>query len=100
MTFAGDSNYNAITIPVVENLTIHKGTLTLNTTILDSTGGPVTNVLGEQVYDTATLSGDTAGFTPTIANVDYVFVSNGGSQQAVRSRARKGRWRRAATRTR
>ena len=76
VTFAGDSNYNAITSPVVENLTINKGTLTLNTAIYNA----ATNVaisgsqaLGTSVYDTASFSGATAGFTPTIANVSYEF---------------------------
>jgi len=56
-------------------LTINKGTLTLSTLILDSGGGAVSNKLGESVYDTASLSGATAGFTPTIANVAYTFNS-------------------------
>ena len=42
MTFAGDSNYNAITTPVVEPLTINKGTLTLMTTIYNAARTAVT----------------------------------------------------------
>ncbi len=35
----------------------------MSTAIFDSTGGPVTGALGEQVYDTATVTG--TPFTPT-----------------------------------
>ena len=44
----------------------------MTTTIDDSAGGPVTGTLGEQVYDTATVSG--TPFTPT-GTVTYDFYN-------------------------
>ncbi len=85
MTFAGDSNYNAITTAVNEPLQIDKGTLTLSTTIynattnaalpLTGTGGAADAALGTSVYDTTTFSGVTTGFTPTASDVSYQFNS-------------------------
>src|SRR5208282_365742 len=70
----GDSNY-VVTASPVEALTINKGTLTLATVIKDaSTNGTPTNVLGESVYDTYSLSGTQPfAFTGT---VNYTFNSN------------------------
>ena len=42
----------------------------MSTAIYDSTGGAVTGTLGEQVYDTATVTG--TPFTPT-GTVTYYF---------------------------
>ena len=85
VTFAGDSNYNAITTAVNEPLQIDKGTLTLSTTIynattnaappLTGTGGAADAALGTSVYDTTTFSGVTTGFTPTASDVGYQFNS-------------------------
>src|SRR5208282_2023121 len=70
----GDSNY-VVTASPVESLTINQGTLTLLTAIHDAGGGPVTNALGESVYDTYSLSGTQPfAFTGT---VNYTF--NGGN---------------------
>ena len=44
----------------------------MSTTIYDSTGGSVTGTLGEQVYDTATVTG--TPFTPT-GTVTYYFYN-------------------------
>ncbi len=53
----GDGNY-IVNASDPEPLTINKGTLTLNTAILDAaTGNAPTGALGESVYDTYTLSG-------------------------------------------
>ena len=46
-------------------MTINQGSSSVSTTIYDSTGGPVTGTLGEQVYDTATVTG-----TPVHADGD------------------------------
>src|SRR5437879_7593514 len=67
--YSGDSNYSGST-GAVEPLTISQGKSSTATTILDSTGGPVTGALGEQVYDTATVTG--TPFTPT-GTVTYEF---------------------------
>ncbi len=101
VTFAGDSNYNAITTPVVENLTVNKGTLTLSTAIYNAATNAAisgSQALGTSVYDTASFSGATAGFTPTIADVSYEFGASPAGSGA--SRVRQGRWVRAVTRTR
>ncbi len=108
VTFAGDSNYNAITTAVNEPLQIDKGTLTLSTTIynattnaalpLTGTGGAADAALGTSVYDTTTFSGVTTGFTPTASDVSYQFnsVAAGSGLQSNTS----ARWGRAATATR
>jgi VCBS repeat-containing protein len=43
-----------------EPFTINQGSSQTATAIFDSTGGPVTNLLGESVYDTATVSTSTS----------------------------------------
>ena len=77
VTFAGDSNYNAITTPVVEPLTINKGTLTLNTTIYNAaTGGDRQPARwARQVYDTATLERGYGGLHAHDRRVSYSFNS-------------------------
>ena len=60
-----------------EPLTINQGTSSVSTAISDSSGGSVTGVLGEKVYDTATVTGTPAAFTPT-GNVKYYISTNGG----------------------
>ena len=67
----------------VEPLTISQGTVSVSTTIFDSTGGPVTGALGEQVYDTATVTG-TLAFTPT-GTVTYEFFYNASTATWVRA---------------
>ncbi len=69
--YSGDSNYTPST-GAVEPLTINQATSSVSTAIFDSTGGPVTGALGEQVYDTATVTG--SPFTPT-GTVTYEFFS-------------------------
>ncbi len=70
----GDGNY-IVNASGPEPLTINKGTLTLNTAILDAaTGNAPTGALGESVYDTSTLSGaQPFAFTGT---VNYTFNGN------------------------
>ena len=46
----------------------------VSTAIYDSGGGPVTDTLGEQVYDTATVTGAPSGPTPT-GTVTYYFYN-------------------------
>src|SRR5215831_2680623 len=54
-TYSGDTNYGG-GVSTVEPLSITKGTPpALTTLILDSSGGAVTNVLGESVIDTSTF---------------------------------------------
>ena len=69
--YSGDSNYTSF-VGAVEPLTVNQGSSSVSTTILDSGGGAVTDVLGEQVYDTATVSG--TPFTPT-GTVTYYFYT-------------------------
>ncbi len=68
--YSGDSNYNGATGPV-ESLTIGKLNSSVSTTIKDSTGCAPTDVVGEKVYDTATVTGVT-GVTPT-GTLTYYF---------------------------
>ena len=80
-SFAGDANYN-VALSGDEPLTISKGTVTLNTTIHNAAGGaaitgPVS--VGISVYDTASFSGATAGFTPSISQVSYTFTTPSGT---------------------
>ncbi len=67
--YSGDSNYTGYT-GAVEPLTINQASSSVSTAIYDSTGGAVTNTLGESVYDTATVTG--TPFTPT-GTVTYYF---------------------------
>ncbi len=69
--YSGDSNYIG-DVGAVEPLTINKGTVSESTTIHDSGGGSVTGAYGEQVYDTATVTGTLA--TPT-GTVTYNFYN-------------------------
>jgi len=71
--YRGDSNYKGYT-GAVEPLTVNQGSSSLSTAIYDSGGGSVTGALGEQVYDTATVTG--APFTPT-GTVTYEFFTIG-----------------------
>jgi hypothetical protein len=75
-TYSGDSNYNGSSTPGPELMTINKGSPSTATTILDSSGGEVTGVLGESVFDTATVNARPAAFTPT-GTVLYEFFTNG-----------------------
>src|SRR5262249_39176537 len=69
--YAGDSNYNAIPSGThnPETFFVDKGTLTLTTTVHDASHNVVADgahvPLGSVMHDNATLSGATAGFTPT-----------------------------------
>ncbi len=54
--YSGDNNYKGST-GSVEPLTINKASSSVSTTIFDSTGGTVTGVTGEKVYDTASVTG-------------------------------------------
>ena len=67
--YSGDSNYSGYT-GAVEPLTINQNSSNVGTIIDDSSGGAVTNALGEQVFDTATVTG--GPFTPT-GTVTYYF---------------------------
>ncbi len=69
--YSGDSNYSGYT-GAVEPLTINKASSSVSTAIYDSTGGAVTGVPGEMVYDTATVTG--TPFTPT-GTVTYYFYN-------------------------
>ncbi len=69
--YSGDSNFGGFA-GAVEPLSIGKGTVSESTTIYDSGGGPVTGLYGEQVYDTATVTGTLA--TPT-GTVTYNFYN-------------------------
>ena len=71
--YSGDSNYTGYTSSV-ETLTINQGSSSASTVIKDSTSGTPTNVLGEQVYDTAAVAGTPAAFTPT-GTVTYYFYN-------------------------
>ena len=53
-------------------MTITPATPSVSTTILDSSGGPITGLEGEKVYDTATVTG--TPFTPT-GTVTYNFYT-------------------------
>jgi Prealbumin-like fold domain len=78
-TSTGDSNY-VVNSSAVEPLTINKGTLGLVTTIHDSGGGTPTDVAGESVYDTATVTGQVAGFAT--GTVSYTFQVGSGTLAA------------------
>ncbi len=67
----GDGNY-IVNDSGPEPLTINKGSSSINTAIKDSSGGAVTGTAGEQVYDTAAVSG--TPFTPT-GTVMYDFYN-------------------------
>ncbi len=74
--YSGDSNYTGSTSPA-EPLTINQGTSSTATAILDAaTSQPPNGVLGESVFDTATVTGTPAAFTPT-GTVTYQFFTNG-----------------------
>ena len=72
-TYSGDGNY-AGSVGGAEPLIIgqgnNQGLVNVSTTIYDSGGAAVTGALGEQVYDTATVTG--GPFTPT-GTVTYYF---------------------------
>jgi uncharacterized repeat protein (TIGR01451 family) len=64
-SYNGDSNYTGST-SAVEPLTISQGSSSTGTEILDAkTNQSPSGVLGESVYDTATVTGSPAAFTPT-----------------------------------
>ncbi len=69
--YSGDSNY-AGSVGAVEPLTVNQASSSVSTAIYDSTGGAITNALGESVHDTATVSG--TPFTPT-GTVTYYFYN-------------------------
>ncbi len=71
--YSGDSNYSGY-VGSVEPLTVNQGTSSVSTKIYDSSGGAVTDTLGEQVYDTATVTGSPAAFTPS-GTVTYYFYN-------------------------
>jgi len=74
--YGGDSNYTGSTSPV-EPLTIGTGISNTATNILDATTRQApSGVLGESVFDTATVTGSPAAFTPT-GTVTYEFFTNG-----------------------
>ena len=75
--YLGDGNYQESPMSAPEPLTITQGTTSVSTAISDSGGGAVTSVLGEKVYDTATVSGTPAAFTPT-GNVNYYLYDHSG----------------------
>jgi uncharacterized repeat protein (TIGR01451 family) len=77
-SYSGDRNYTGST-SALEPLTISQGNSSTQTEILDAkTNQAPTGVLGESVYDTATVTGSPAGFTPT-GTVTYIL---NGSQLA------------------
>ena len=83
-SFAGDANYN-LAVSGDEPLSINKATITLNTTIYNAADNSVVSgalPLGSSVYDTASFSGATAGFTPDIGQVTYMFTSPSGTAGA------------------
>jgi uncharacterized membrane protein len=74
---AGNSDYVGAT-STDEPLTINQAKLGITTAFFDSTGGALTGVLGEKVYDTAAVTGAVAGF-PTGA-ITFTFDSNNATQ--------------------
>ena len=76
--YLGDGNYQESPMSAPEPLTINQGSSSVSTAISDSGGGVVTSVLGEKVYDTATVTGTPAAFAPT-GNVKYYFSTDGGT---------------------
>src|SRR5262249_52567047 len=78
---AGDSNYNAIAAGThnPETFFVDKGTLTLTTVVHNASHAVVADgahvPLGSVMHDNATLSGATAGFTPSGA---LTFTFSGG----------------------
>ncbi|MGD0389906.1 MAG: SpaA isopeptide-forming pilin-related protein, partial [Tepidisphaeraceae bacterium] len=81
--YSGDGNYQG-SISAVEPLTINKGTLSLLTTIDDAvSNGTPTGVAGESVYDTATVTGQVAGFA--IGTISYTFQTGSGTPVAAGS---------------
>src|SRR5262249_48019197 len=75
--YSGDSNYRGSTSPV-EPLTISPGPSSTATEIMAAAGGPPLGTLAGSVFDTATVTGNRAGITPT-GTVKYTFT---GSQLA------------------
>jgi hypothetical protein len=72
-SYSGDSNYLGSN-SAAEPLLINRGTSTTATTILDAaTSLPPTGTAGESVFDTATVTGSPAAFTPT-GTVTYTFT--------------------------
>ena len=70
--YSGDTNYKS-DIGSAEPLSINQSAASsVSTTILDSSGGPVTGAEGEKVYDTATVTG--TPLTPT-GTVTYYFYT-------------------------
>ncbi|MGC2543258.1 MAG: Ig-like domain-containing protein, partial [Candidatus Sulfotelmatobacter sp.] len=76
--YLGDGNYQQSPMSAPEPLTINQGSSSVSTAISDSGGGVVSSVLGEKVYDTATVTGTPAAFAPT-GNVKYYFSTDGGT---------------------
>src|SRR5262249_28388130 len=60
---------------------INKGDTTTATVIMNAGGGPPTLTLGESLFDTATVSGSPAAFTPT-GTVTYTFTGTNGTSIA------------------
>ena len=69
--YSGDTNYASST-GAPEPLSINQSTSSVSTTIYNSNGSTPTDALGEQVYDTTTVSG--TPFTPT-GTVTYYFYN-------------------------
>ena len=73
-TYNGDSNNISVTSgTALEPVTVNQASSSVSTAIYDSGGGPVIDTLGEQVYDTATVTG-VSGVTPT-GTVTYYFYN-------------------------
>ena len=68
--YSGDTNYASSTRKNPGPLSINQSTTRVSTTIYNSNGSTPTDALGEQVYDTTTVSG--TPFTPT-GTVTYYF---------------------------
>src|SRR6202795_2886411 len=76
--YSGDSNYTGYT-GAVEPLTINQGSSSVSTAIFDSTGGAVTSVLGESVYDTATVTGSPCTPSGTVTYEFFTTINGTGS---------------------
>jgi uncharacterized repeat protein (TIGR01451 family) len=74
-SYSGDGNYAGST-SALEPLAINQGTSDPTTAILDAvTNQPPKGVAGESIFDTATVTGSPAAFTPT-GTVTYEFFTN------------------------
>src|SRR5262249_13874357 len=71
--YGGDTNNLPATSPIEPLVIAKAGPPLLTTTILDSGGGAVTNVLGESVKDTSTFGTIPAGVIVPTGTVTYTF---------------------------